>query len=92
MRPWTNLQNYVLMSMDEKFDFALRGYCFENNPDVPAIEICTTTLDAPEDRRRGVQVGKALRFLPKGFIIFVAKLDEVIVLRMVFSTAFIKLG
>jgi hypothetical protein len=31
------MQNYMLMSMDEKFDFALRGYCFENNPDVPAI-------------------------------------------------------
>jgi len=66
--PWKNLKKYKKMSIDAKFDFALAGYCFDNNPKVPAIEICTTTLDAPEGRRRGVRVGRALPFLPEGFI------------------------
>jgi hypothetical protein len=76
MRPWRNLKKYRKMSMDKKFDFALGGYCFANNPGVPAIQLCTTTLDAPEDRRRGVQVGEALSFLPKGFIILYSEIGR----------------
>jgi len=64
------------MSMDEKFEFALQGYCFENNPEVPAIEICTTTLEAPEGMTRGVQVGEALPFLPEGFIILYSEIGR----------------
>ena len=76
MRPWRNLKKYRKMSMDKKFDFALGGYCFANNPGVPAIQLCTTTLDAPEGRRRGVQVGEALPFLPKGFIILYSEIGR----------------
>ena len=76
MRPWRNLKKYRKMSMDKKFDFALGGYCFANNPGVSAIQLCTTTLDAPEDRRRGVQVGEALPFLPKGFIILYSEIGR----------------
>ena len=76
MRPWKNLKKYRKMSMDKKFDFALGGYCFANNPGVPAIQLCTTTLDAPEGRRRGVQVGEALPFLPKGFIILYSEIGR----------------
>jgi hypothetical protein len=76
MRPWRNLKKYRKMSMDKKFEFALGGYCFANNPGVPAIQLCTTTLDAPEGRRRGVQVGEALPFLPKGFIILYSEIGR----------------
>jgi len=67
--PWRNLEKYRKMSMDERFDFALGDNCFENNPEMPAIQLCTTALEAPQDRRRGVQVGEALPFLPKRFIV-----------------------
>jgi len=76
MRPWKNLKKYRKMSMDQRFDFALAGYCFANNPGVPAIQLCTTTLNAPEGRRRGVQVGEALPFLPEGFIILYSELGR----------------
>jgi len=76
MRPWRNLKKYRKMSMDQRFDFALGGFCFANNPEVPAIQLCTTTLDAPEDRRRGVRVGEALPFLPEGFIILYSEIGR----------------
>jgi len=76
MRPWKNLKKYRKMSMDQRCDFAVAGYCFDNNPGVPAIQLCTTTLDAPEGRRRGVQVGEALPFLPEGFIILYSEIGR----------------
>jgi len=71
--PWDNLKRYNAMSIDEKFEFALGGYRFPNNPGVPAIKLCRTVLNAPEDKKRGVMVGEALPHLPKIFIILYSK-------------------
>jgi len=70
-----NLESYNKMSYDEKFEFALGGYRFSNNPNVPAIKLCRTVLNAPEDKKRGVKVGDALPYLPEGFIILYSKLS-----------------
>jgi hypothetical protein len=71
--PLKNLARYRRMTLDQKVEFALAGYVFKNNKRAPAIELCTTRLDAPEDMRRGVKVGKGLPFLPVGFLILFSK-------------------
>jgi len=68
-----NLESYNQMSSDEKFDFALGGYRFANNPNVPAIKLFRTVLNAPEDKKRGLKVGHALPYLPEGFVILYSK-------------------
>jgi len=64
-----NFQNYQSFSVEEKFQFAAKGYCFKNNPTIPAIEMCETTIKTPKGMGKGVIVGKALKELPPGFII-----------------------
>jgi hypothetical protein len=71
--PFKNLERYRKMSIDRRFEFAIAGYRFPNNPDVPAIELCTTRLNCPEGMQRGIKVGKALPYLPPNFVILYSK-------------------
>ena len=64
-----NFKNYQNFSLEEKFQFAANGYCFRNNPNVPAIEICETTIKTAKGMGKGIIVGKAMKELPPGFII-----------------------
>jgi len=64
-----NFENYQKFNLEEKFQFAANGYCFGNNPNVPAIEICETTIKTPKGMGKGIIVGKAMKELPPGFII-----------------------
>jgi len=82
------LNNFIAcrkMSIHRRFEFALAGYRFTNNPDVPAIELCTTRLNAPEGMQRGVKVGKPSFFFLPTLSSSTARLALVNVLKKVFK-------
>jgi hypothetical protein len=65
----SNRRIYETYNFGQRIEFALNGYCFENNPGVPAIELCETTLNTTEGMGRGVRVGRGFDFLPENFIV-----------------------
>jgi len=65
----SNEELYSTFDINQRIAFAANGYCFDHQPDIPAIELFTTTIITEPGRNRGIRVGKALERLPPGFII-----------------------
>ena len=68
-RPGKFLTIYQKWKLEQKLAFAERNFTFGNNIGEPAIRLCESTIKTREGMSRGIEAGKALPYLPKGFVI-----------------------
>ena len=70
-----NLRAYHRMNLDQKYEFAFRGYVFEKYPNHLAIYLGKTNMTTEQGFDRCIRVGTAFKKLPPGFIILFSKLE-----------------
>ena len=70
-----NVRVYEKWNMKQKYDFALSGYKFADNPGEKAIELGTTDMTTDPRFNRCIRVGTAFDELPEGFIILFSHWD-----------------
>ena len=70
-----NLRAYLRMNLDQKYEFAFRGYVFEKYPNHRAIYLSKTNMTTERGFDRCIRVGTAFKKLPRGFIILFSKLE-----------------
>ena len=69
-----NLRAYSRMNLNQKYEFAFRGYAFENNPNHKAIYLDTTNMVTEPGYNRCIRAGTAFKKLPPSCIILFSKL------------------
>ena len=69
-----NLRTYLRMNLNQKYEFAFRGYVFEKYPNHRAIYLSKTNMTTERGFDRCIRVGTAFKKLPRGFIILFSKL------------------
>ena len=70
-----NLRAYRRMNLDQKYEFAFRGYVFVKYPNHRAIYLDRTKMTSEQRFDRCIRVGTAFKKLPPGFIILFSKLE-----------------
>ena len=70
-----NLRAYQQMNLNQKYEFAFRGYVFDKYPNHPAIYLRTTNMTTEDGFDRCVRAGTAFKKLPPEFIILFSKLE-----------------
>ena len=70
-----NLRTYLRMDLNQKYEFAFRGYVFEKHPNHRAIYLDTTNMTTEQGFDRCIRVGTAFKKRPRGFIILFSKLE-----------------
>jgi hypothetical protein len=70
-----NLETYRAMNLDQKYEFAFRGYVFEKYPKHKAIYMDFTNMTTQAGYDRCVRAGTAFEKLPEGFIVLFSKLE-----------------
>jgi len=68
-RPGKFLTIYRKWKLEQKLAFAERNFTFGNGTGEPAIRVCESKIKMKEGMSRGIEAGKALPYLPKGFVI-----------------------
>jgi len=68
-RPKRFLSIYRKWKLEQKLAFAERNFTFGNNTGEPAIRLCESKIKMKEGMSRGIEAGKALPYLPKGFVL-----------------------
>ena len=68
------LRRYEQLNLRGKIEYAENGYRFGDEE--PAIELCQTIFNAPENMGRGIRVGKSLGKLPIGFMILYSHYEK----------------
>ena len=69
-----NLKAYRKMKLNQKYEFAFRGYVFEKYPNQRAIYLDTTNMTTEAGFDRCIRAGTAFKKLPPGFVILFSKL------------------
>ena len=69
-----NLRAYSKMKLNQKYEFAFRGYTFEKYPNHKAIYLDVTNMATEQGYNRCIRAGTAFKELPPGFIILFSKL------------------
>ena len=64
-----NVEIYENWNLTQKYDFALAGYEFPNNPGEKAIDLDKTDMKTHPRYKRCIRAGSAFSELPEGFII-----------------------
>ena len=70
-----NHRAYRKLNLNQKYEFAFRGYVFEKYPNHPAIYLSNTNMTTEPGFNRCIRVGTAFKKLPPGFIIPFSKLE-----------------
>ena len=70
-----SLRTYLRMNINQRYEFAFRGYVFEKHPNHRAIYLDTTNMTTETGFNRCIRAGTAFKKIPRGFIILFSKLE-----------------